>query len=420
MQNYSVIGGQSLILSQQKILKLSLILLSAGALTHCGDKKNDSNKNSVPATLTLKIRNADVEAPGLVRSHAAPSAQGVKLVDSAAGNLSFTPESYKLWINTIVLQNDNGLSNQFYMCETSEADCEVDFGDPASINAFEAKLSALPVYPGTYTKVWLSCSPSSGGYIKFKGKTTLANGTTYFTAAPSENAGDPVTTDINKYGTLKIGGLNGCGLTMPLTKPLVVAEVPPPADGSTIESVATGSKVTMTLFSNLRDVTYYGANISGGMGGCEINRTTQSGPGFCSAYPSVFPYFGETTPTVEYFKVANSKTSSESLTLDDANVFVKIIKDADGKPFWASMGSYYSETTLNYGAGDKGISGYANGISKFSVNVDNSLTIKSMDNGFEAFQRTEHRGEVKGEGILNGAGTGMPETYYYKAFPYTP
>ncbi|RYZ55719.1 MAG: hypothetical protein EOP07_13690 [Proteobacteria bacterium] len=348
-----------MILSQSKILKLSLILLSAGAVTHCGDKKSDSNKNSVPATLTLKIRNADVAAPGLASTKSIPAAKGVKLVDSPAGNLSFTPESYKLWINTIVLQNDSGLSNQFYQCETSEADCEVDFGDQASITAFEAKLSALAVYPGTYTKVWLSCSPQSGGYIKFKGKTTLSNGTTYYTANQTDNSGDPVTTDVAKYGTLKIGGLNGCGITMPLAKPLVVAEVPPPADGATTESVATGSKVTMTLFSNLRDVAYYGANVSGGMGGCEINRANTGGPGFCSAYPSVFPYFGETTPTVEYYKVANSKTSSTGLTVDDANVFVKIIKDSEGKPFWASMGSYYSETTLNYGAGDKGISGYS-------------------------------------------------------------
>ncbi|HET9241171.1 MAG TPA: hypothetical protein VFO10_28155 [Oligoflexus sp.] len=73
----------------------------------------------------------------------------------------------------------------------------------------------------------------------------------------------------------------------------------------------------MTMFSNVLDQLYYGPNISGGMGGCKIAEGAMAGPGFCTAYPSVFPYFGETNPTVEYFKVANSKTTAADLTADE-------------------------------------------------------------------------------------------------------
>ncbi|RZA21545.1 MAG: hypothetical protein EOP10_16545 [Proteobacteria bacterium] len=86
------------------------------------------NKYSVPATLLLKIRNEDVAASVLSSTKSIPGAKGVKLVDSPAGNLSFTPESYKFWINKIVLQNHSGLSNQFYQGENSEADfCRYTF-----------------------------------------------------------------------------------------------------------------------------------------------------------------------------------------------------------------------------------------------------------------------------------------------------
>ncbi|MBC7531898.1 MAG: hypothetical protein H7318_09990 [Oligoflexus sp.] len=121
-----------------------------------------------------------------------------------------------------------------------------------------------------------------------------------------------------------------------------------------------------------------------------------------------------------YYKVAKSKTAGTALVVGDANVFIKIIKDADEVPFWTSFGQFYSEDTTNYASGEKGVSGYANGISTFAVNADSTLTMRSQDNGFTAFQRAAHTGEVKGEGILNGAGTGMSVTYYYHAFPFTP
>ncbi|MDQ3234892.1 MAG: hypothetical protein M3Q07_24055 [Pseudobdellovibrionaceae bacterium] len=386
----------------RKILT-TLAMLSLGhAAIGCSEK--DEAKET---KLTLKVRNAGPTAQSLKQS--------ASLIDSIAGNLSFTPESYKLWINTVVLQNDDGLSNQFYMCESSETDCEVDLADETSIAAFEAKLSALKISTGTYTKVWLSCSPDSGGYIKVKGQTTLTHGDIKYTANPEDNDGNPVTSDLTKAGTVKIS-ITGCGITMPLAKPLVVGG----STSETQEGAPEGSTVTMTLFSNLYNQTYYGPNISGGMGGCVIATGATGGPGFCASYPSVFPYFGETTPTVEYYKVANSKTSSTGLALTDANVIVKVIKDDASKPFWASFSNTYTETTLDYGSGDKGVSGYANSVTAFAVNADGSLKIKSADHGFDAFERSEHTGQVTGEGIENGAGTGQGVTYYYKAFPFTP
>ena len=383
-----------------------LVVAMAGTLAACGKKKDSEGS----ASMTLKIRNAENDG-------AAGLTEGSALSDAGAGNLSCTPDSFKLWINTIVLQNDDAsASNQFYMCNSSAADCEVDFADPTSIAAFEAKLSSLTVTAGTYTKVWLSCSPDSGGYMKFKGHVTLADGVKY-TADADANGGDPVTSDATKAGLVTIGGLNGCGITMPLSKALVVESSAASDDSK--ETVAAGSTLTMTIFSNLRLVTYYNANVSPGLGGCIYDHAKSGGPGFCSNYPSVFPYFGETTPTVEYYKVANSKTSSTGLTLGDANVLVKVIKSADGTPFWASFNSLYTESTPD-SSSDKGVSGYTNSVTKFAINADASLTIKSQDFGFSAFKRTTHTGEVIGEGIHNGAGTGTGATYYYSAFPYNP
>ncbi|MBC7661724.1 MAG: hypothetical protein H7249_18675 [Chitinophagaceae bacterium] len=395
----------------------SLILVSTScAIFACGKKSTSSTESAT--TLSLKIRKTEAVPASLQQS--------LSLTGTGAGNLSFTPTSFKLWINTIVLQGDNNLSNQFYMCETSETDCEVDFADAASIAAFEAKLSSLNIGAGTFTKVWLSCSPKSGGYMKIKGQVTLADGTTRYTADADNADGLSVTSDSAKAGTLKLTGLNGCGLTMPLSKPLVVAEAAPPASSTpaTTETAPVGTHVTMTIFSNLNLVTFFAPTQSPGMGGCRLSNADKAanmpGPAFCSNYPSVFPYFGETVPKVEYYKVANSKTTSDGLVVGDANVLVKIIKDSDGKPFWASFNNYYNKDTVNYGTGDKGVSGYANSVTNFSVNADESLTVKSMDYGFFSFKRSAHTGDVQGEGVENGAGTGHAVTYHYSAFPFTP
>ncbi len=416
-----ILGEAKKMLNPRLPFQKTLFLVAIGTIAvSCG--KKDEAKSAGSTSLSLKIRNVETNSAPLKEPQAA------RLTGLGAGNLSFTPESYKLWINTIVLQGENNLSNQFYTCSSSEADCEVDFANPASIAAFEAKLSALPVGVGTFTKVWLSCTPDSGGYIKIKGEARLADGSIQYTSDPEENAGETLTADASKAGTLKIKFVGGsCGITMPLAKPLVVEAVVPPegtAHDTTKETAPVGTTVTMTMFSNLKFTGYYTPHGSPGMGGCRLSdanvAANTSGPGICVIYPSVFPYFGETSPKVDYYKVANSKTSSADLVEGDANVIVKIVSDAAGKPFWASFGSYYTEDTLDYGVGDKGVSGYANSISSFSVNADGSLTMKSQENGFSAFTENAHSGEVKGEAVVNGAGAGVSVTYSYKAFPFVP
>lgn len=354
------------------------------SLVQCGKKDGGSS------TITLKVQKAD-------------GAAALNLEMTAAGNKSFAPDVFKLWINTIVLQNDEGGSNQFYTCDSSAADCEVDFSSSESVAAFEAKLNAVEITAGNYNKVWISCNPNSAGYIKYKGHATV-NGTTQYTANPDSNSGSPVTTDSAKNGEITVANV-GCGLTMHLPQTLTVAD---------------GDAVIMTMFSNLHGIAYYGPNIPRDMGGCKISVGATTGPGFCVGYPSVFPYFGETTPTVEMYKIANSKTDASTLTEGQANVLLKVIKTPDGKPFWASMANFYIETTPDYGQGDDGVSGYANSVTNFAVNADESLTIKSMDYGFSSFQRASHSGDVVGEGISGGAGTGSGVTYKYKAFTYTP
>lgn len=409
---------QNTLRNYTKLLAIVSLGLSAA---HCHKVSTTSSEGGVTA-LTLKIRNADAATP----AHLTPS---IKLTSTGAGNLSFTPDSYKLWINTIVLQGADGagVSNQFYQCTTNEADCEIDFADPISTAAFEAKLSALPIAPGTYTKVWMSCTPDSGGYVKVKGHATLADNSVIYTSNPEDNNGESLTTDATKAGTLKISYVGGsCGITMPLSKPIVVAAATPTegAAAETSKDVPLGTTLTMTMFSNLMDTAYYAPNSSPGLGGCRLSDahhvSNTPGPAICVIYPSVFPYFGETTPSVEYYKVANSKTSGTVLVAGDSNVLIKVIKDSEGTPFWASFGPFYSEDTPAYASGEKGVSGYTNSISSFAVNADATLTMKSQDYGFTVFQRADHTGEVKGEGIENGAGTGMPVTYYYHAFPYTP
>lgn len=372
----------------------ALVTIPLLTLVSCGKKDGGSS------TITLKMKVA--ESP-VALSLAARSIPEKDLLLTAAGNKSFAPEVFKLWINTIVLQNDDGTSNQFFTCDSSAADCEVDFASAASVAAFEAKLNAVKITTGTYNKVWISCNPNSAGYVKYKGHATV-NGTAQYTADPDANGGSPLTTDVTKNAEIKVANV-GCGLTMHLPQALTIAD---------------GDNVVMTMFSNTHGIAYYGPNLPGDMGGCKISSAASTGPGFCVGYPSVFPYFGETTPTVEMYKIANSKTDASTLAEGQANVLLKVIKGSDGKPFWASMANFYSETTPDYGQGDDGVSGYANSVTNFSINADESLTIKSMDYGFSAFRRTAHSGDVVGEGISAGAGTGSGVTYKYKAFTYTP
>ncbi|MCX6131914.1 MAG: hypothetical protein NTX25_23010, partial [Proteobacteria bacterium] len=327
------------------------------------------------------------------------------------GRVSFSPDAYRLYISTIVLMNDSGLSNQFYMCDSTEADCEVDFANAESIAAFEAKLSGISISEGDYTKVWMSCSPKDDGYIKYSGQVKFLDGTTYYTADNS-NGGAPITTDSSKKALMKISGLQGsCGITMPVS--VNVSEEKP---------------VTITMFSNLRLTTYFAKKASNGQGGCAavIDPATNNGPGFCANYPSVFPYFGETKPTVEYYKVANSKQDASALTDADSIGLIKIIKDEGGTPFWASAINIFNEATIEYEGGEDAVAGYAASVSKFAVNSDGTLLIQTdrwdtdMPRGFKAFQRAAHTGEVVGEKIVDGAGTGTSTTYKYKAFPYEP
>ncbi len=395
----------------RKSVLLSL-LTSLSLAVSCKD--DDDDKNSTMATMSLKIRNTGSGAS--LTEKGTPSFNLL-----GAGNVSFTPTSYRIWVSTVVLQGDNNQSNQFYTCDTSAADCEVDFADPASVSAFEAKLSSLPVAPGTYNKVWFSCSPNGQGYVKFKGSVTLSTGVTYYTADKAVT-GTWVTTSAAANSEVKIESGGGCGITMNLPQDVVVAESAPPAESAEVEVIPAGTTLTMTMFSNLQLIAYFGLNTSAGLGGCaaDIGTVTQSGPGFCINTISVFPYFGTTTPTVDYYKLAHSKSAISNIDPADANVIVKIIKNADGTPFWASFSQYYNESTPSYGSGDTGVSGYANAVSDFQVNADGTLTIKSADNGFAAFQTAAHTGTVKGEGISNGAGTGTSVDYYYSAIPYTP
>ena len=374
---------------QSRIIWATISLVGSIYLSGCGKKKSSDDT----ATMSLKVK----------KTGTTTSLQGTTnlvATGTALGDKSFTPSSFKVWIDTIVLQNDQGASNQFYTCTSSATDCEVDFANADSVKALEAKLNAVTITPGTYTKVWMSCNPSSGGYIKFKGSASV-NGVTKYTATPDSNSGSPITTDSSKNGDVTIS-LSGCGITMNLSKTLTVAK---------------DDSVVMTMFSDLTNIAYFAANQSSGMGGCKLIPGSASADGFCINYPSVFPYFGETTPTVESYIVAH-RLDSSVLSKAIANTFVKVIKTSDGTPFWASFGSYFTETTPD--AGLDGAASYANSVTSFAVNSDGTLTIKSQDYGFSAFQRADHTGDVVSGTIVNGAGTTTQTTYKYHAYPFTP
>lgn len=377
------------------LVTIAVVFVTIIGLTSCGKKDSEGT-----GTMTLKVKSITTAALAATNAN-----EPFQLTLGAAGNLSFTPTVLKLWIDKLVLQNATGsASNEFYTCTTSAAECEVDFADATSVSAFEAKLNAKTISEGAYTKVWISCNADGGstGYIKFKGVAPLAAGSQY-TATPDANGGSPVSTDSTKNGEIKSTMASACGSTLSLPKTLDVVK---------------DSNTTMTMFANITDMAYFGPTNSAGMGGCTIASGQASGAGFCVNLPSVFPYFGETTPTVEMYKVANHESDATSLAVTQANVLVKIIKTTDGTPFWAAFANYYSETTPSYGTSPDGFSGYANAVSAFAVNSDNTLTIKSSDYGFAAFARSAHSGEVVGEKVVAGAGTGTGTTYKYKAFAY--
>ena len=377
------------LLCRSRVINIAIATVSLLAISACGKKKSNSS-----ASLTLKV----AKTGSTSMTSLSDSVQD--LTATALGNKSFTPDSFKMWIDTIVLQNSDGTSNQFYTCETSAADCEVDFADAASIKKLQDKLNAVSIATGTYTKVWLSCNPNGAGYVKFKGHATV-NGVTKYTVDPASNSGNPVTTDSAKNSEINLSNV-GCGLTMPLSKTLTVADK---------------DTVLITMFSDLTNSVYFAANQSGGMGGCKIPTGASSGDGFCMNYPSVFPFFGETTPTVENYLVAH-RSDASVLSQAIANTHIKIIKDSTGTPFWASFNMYYTETTPD--ANQDGAASYANSVTSFSVNADSTLTMKSQDYGFTAFKRADHTGDVVSGTIVNGAGSSTLSTYHYHAYAYTP
>lgn len=363
----------------------------------CGDEKSGSK-------VSLFVRQAESDALSLF---GAQRAQSLLAESDDAGRVSFQPDSYKLYISTIVLQGAGGLSNQFYTCSESEEACEVDFADDASVKAFEQKLKEKTIGAGVYDTVWISCSTeqtSEGatGAIKFSGSATLSDGTILYPTAGSNET--YATSDKSQKAQASV--TTYCGLTMPLARPLTVKD----EEGATVD---------ITMFSNLAAAGYYepmGLGEATKPSGCTNRTQGVEKPSFCVGYPSVFPYFGLTEPTVEYYLVANHSSSSADLTIDDANVLVKIIKDETGTPFWASMGDYYIETSPSKYNEPVGVNTYANSVGTFEQNSDGSYKIKSLNYGFEAFKLESHSGEVLGEGLSGGAGTGQAVTYHYKAF----
>ena len=324
---------------------------------------------------------------------------------ASAGNLSFNPTSYKMWIASIVLQNDSGLSNEFYTCNSSAADCEIDLASTTSIQAFESKLGTKSITEGTYNKVWINCTPdmaAKNGYIKIKGSAKLASGTTWYTADAPANGGSPWIADATKNGETKIS-MGSCGSTYYLPTPLVVSKDKP---------------VTVTLLSNTYMTAYYNATTSGGLGGCVTSGNGQ--PGLCMVYPSVFAYFGETSPTVEMYSIATHTADASAKLVTDSTAIVKMIFDASGGYFFSSFGAYYgSETSVP--DTDRNIGGWANSITATSKNANGTFSIKSIAYGFDSFQRVDgSTGTLSAEKVVNGAGSGQPGSFFYKAFRHTP
>lgn len=252
---------------------------------------------------------------------------------AAEGESSFTPTSFVMPIYSIMLARGLTVNVPVYSCVRGQAqpaaagdagapaldaeapqDCMVDMADEAALaNLFSAP-AIIP--PGTYDSIVVgTCESNSAFVAKVRGSVEL-EGVTYYT-----RPGLPtLTTDSADLGYVSIN-YSGCGNTVKLSPPLVVAD---------------GDTITVNAFFTLENLSWVLGNFSPGLGGC---ATSPAGSfNVCSGLPVLVGYVGTAAPTLDTFYITEDPT--DLLATKAAGQVVLL--SAEGEPFSGFLRRVYS------------------------------------------------------------------------------
>jgi hypothetical protein len=251
---------------------------------------------------------------------------------AAPGESSFTPTSFVMPIYSIMLARGLTVNVPLYSCRTgapatsgSDAglpgeadagtrDCRVDMADEAALTQLFSEPAYIP--PGTYDSiVVMTCESNSAFEAQVKGSVVLEDVTYYTTAVTpflSTNPADQGYTPIN-YG--------GCGNTVQLSPPLVVAE---------------GDSLTVSAFFTLQNLSWVLGNFSPGLGGCAA--ATAGEKSVCSGLPVLVGYIGAAAPTLDAFYI----TEDPSDLVGAQAAGQVLLLSSGGEPFSGFLRRVYS------------------------------------------------------------------------------
>jgi hypothetical protein len=273
---------------------------------------------------------------------------------SLQGGQSFTPESFLLPVDSILMTNidpNAGTGYQgggsIYQCPAAAlnhpppaaamdagsteggataaadggaGDCYVDMADNSALAALFSHPADVP--PGQYNAIVVANCEHQGSFVaKLKGTVNLG-GTTYYTT--SGRAGQPVlSTSRSDYDYLSIT-YAGCSGALRLAQPV---------------DVHAGDAITVSAFFTLADLAWVLPDNTG-LGGC-VDRPYHT-QNVCSGLPALIAYVGASAPALRTFLITEdltdtsaSKAGGEVLLLSQGEV-----------PFSGFLRRWYSPTAV--------------------------------------------------------------------------
>ncbi|HSY20784.1 MAG TPA: hypothetical protein VK841_01640, partial [Polyangiaceae bacterium] len=285
-------------------------------------------------------------------------------VGSAQGGQSFTPTSYLLPIESIVLTSidpDAGSASSgggpLYQCpalaspgsadaatgdagnladatlpsgsgdaslgDASDASqagdpCWVDMADNAALSALFAAPANVP--PGTYNAIVVNSCSVEGSYQALLKGSVSYGGTTYYTT-PSPTV---LTTSQTEEDYVAVA-FQGCSTAVMLAQPL---------------TVQAGDTLTISAFFTLDGIAWLIPDAPPGLGGCAAGPS--SAPNVCSGLPELVASVGTVTPNLSTFLVTEDPSD---LDASKAGGAVLLLTD-DGVPFSGFLRRVYSPTAL--------------------------------------------------------------------------
>jgi hypothetical protein len=275
---------------------------------------------------------------------------------SVQGGQSFTPESFLLPVDSIVLTylDPSGGSGwqgggPLYRCASAPGNspptsddggspdansmdpaampqgdagssCYVDMADDTALAALFSQPASVP--SGTYNAIVMNNCEHEGSFVaKLKGTVTV-DGTTYYTT-PAGGGHSALSTSRADYDYVSIQ-YSGCSGALRLAESVTVHD---------------GDSVTVSAFFTLRDIAWVLQDFSPGLGGCADGPAHANN--VCSGLPTLVSYVGTSAPTLDTFLVSEDPSD---LTAAKAGGEILLLSQA-GLPFSGFLRRFYSPTS---------------------------------------------------------------------------